>query len=172
MAKLYKYRGPENIRLSVAGYPVGTRIKSVDDLKRWINQTQQKPNIGGAIAATFMVDSEGYICVADRHSEHVACAGGKSVLSAGEIFFAYNKQNFEVLEITNQSTGYCPEPESWSQVEKALEQIPIPHPGHFSTEFIFRRCPVCRQVNIVKNNLFLCAVCNTNLPKIWNLSPE
>lgn len=168
MARLYEYIGSDNIRLSVAAYPVGIRIKPVNALKSWINQTMQKPNTWGLIAATFVVDSEGYIRVADRHSEHVACAGGKSVLSAGEIFFAYNKQNFEVVEITNQSTGYCPEPESWSQVEKALEQILLPHPGNFTTEFIFRRCPVCRQLNIVKDDLFLCAVCNTNLPKIWN----
>ncbi|MEH2026031.1 hypothetical protein [Nostoc sp.] len=168
MTRLFEYIGTDNIRLSVADCPVGVRIKSVNDLKNWINKTMQKPDTRGLIAATFVVDSEGYIRLADRHSEHIACAGGKSILSAGEIFFSYNKQTFEVVEITNQSTGYCPEAGSWSQVEKALEQIPLPHPGNFTTEFIFRRCPVCRQLNIVKDDLFLCAVCNTGLPKIWN----
>lgn len=168
MTKLYDYIGSDNIRLSVADCPVGVRIKSIDDLKNWLNHNMQKVDNWGLIAATFIVDSEGYICLADRHSEHVACAGGKPVLSAGEMFFSYEKNNLEVSEITNQSTGYCPEPKSWYQVEKALEQIPLVHPGSFTTEFIFRRCTACHQLNIVKDDLFVCAVCNTNLPKIWN----
>ncbi|BAY26380.1 hypothetical protein NIES2100_61950 [Calothrix sp. NIES-2100] len=168
MSRLYRYVGAEDIRLSVAASPVGIPIFSVNDLHNWINQTMQKPNNWGLIPATFVIDNEGYLRVADRHSEHIACAGGESVLSAGEIFFTCNQHGFEVAEITNQSTGYCPESESWFQVEKALEKIPILHPGNFTTEFIFRRCPVCRQLNIVKDELFLCAVCNANLPKIWN----
>ncbi|OUL22415.1 hypothetical protein BV378_24975 [Nostoc sp. RF31YmG] len=167
MTRLYRYVGSEDIRLSVAAYPVGIRILSLKDLKNWINQTMQQPNTWGLIPATFVVSAQGYLLIADRHSEHVACAGGESVLSAGEIFF-YRNNCFEVAEITNQSTGYCPEPESWFEVEKALEQIPLIHPGNFTTEFIFRRCPVCCQLNIIKDELFLCAVCNTTLPKIWN----
>ncbi|OCQ94173.1 hypothetical protein BCD64_05235 [Nostoc sp. MBR 210] len=168
MPKLYKYVGSETIRLSLAAYPEGVCILSVNDLKNWITQTMQKPNAWGLIPATFVVDSENYLRLAERHSEHVACAGSKPVLSAGEIFFLPNNKSFEVAEITNQSTGYCPEPESWTQVEKALEKIPLLHPRNFTTEFIFRKCPGCGQLNIVKNDLFSCAVCNTNLPKIWN----
>jgi hypothetical protein len=54
-------------------------------LNNWINQTTQKQNIWELFPATFLVDSEGCLRVADRHSEHVA--GGESVLSAGEIFY-------------------------------------------------------------------------------------
>lgn len=168
MARLYKYVGPDDVRLSVANCPTGFHIKSVNDLKNWINQTIQKQSRSGVIPTTFVVAKEGYLRLAERHCEHIACAGGEEVLAAGEMFFACNHKIIEVVEVSNQSTGYCPEPESWFQVAKALEQIPLPHPSHFTAEFIFRRCPVCRQLNIVKNNLFLCAVCNTNLPIVWN----
>lgn len=167
MARTYKYVGSDDIRLNVAGFPVGKRIKSVRDLETWIAQTGQKSN-WGIIAATFVVDEEGYLRIADRHSEHVACAGGRPVLSAGEIFLSYSDQEIEVAEISNQSTGFCPEPESLPQVALALAQIPLSHPGKFTTEFIFRRCPACGQVNIVKECLFLCAVCGTELPGDWN----
>jgi hypothetical protein len=168
MVRSYRYVGPEDIRYSVSTYPLGVSISSIKNLKDWIAQTSQEPNNWGLIPATFVIDSENSLRVADRYSEHVACAGGEPVLSAGEIFFIRDKDTFEVAEITNQSTGYCPEPESWSQVEKALKRIPLINPGAFTTEFIFRRCPVCRQLNIVKNDLFLCAVCNTDLPETWN----
>lgn len=104
-----------------------------------------------------------------RHSEHIACAGGEPVLSAGEIFFIYSVSGWQVAEITNQSTGFCPEPKSWPQVAKALDAIGLRHPARFTIEFIFRRCPKCTQINLVKENLFFCAVCEANLPIIWNL---
>jgi hypothetical protein len=168
MPRKYKYVGSDDIRLKVAGFPSGKRINSVRDLENWLAQTKQKPNNWGIIAATFVIDEEGYLRIADRHSEHVACAGGKPVLSAGEIFFTYSDQEIEVAEISNQSTGFCPEPESWRQVALALAQIPLSHPGKFTTEFIFRRCPACGQVNIVKERLFLCTVCGTELPEYGN----
>lgn len=168
MTRLYKYVGPNDIRFSVAGFPSGTRIKSVSDIEGWIDETRQQPDAYRLIAATFIVDFEGYLRIAERHSEHVACAGGEAVLSAGEIFFVCGKQGLEVAEISNQSTGFCPKPESWISVAKALEQIPLSHPGRFTTEFMFRRCPACSQLNLVKENQFFCAVCNTDLPTIWN----
>ncbi|MEO1373723.1 MAG: hypothetical protein AAFW70_05230 [Cyanobacteria bacterium J06635_10] len=87
----------------------------------------------------------------DRHSEHIACAGGKSVLSAGEVFFQKS---------TNQSTGFCPKGKSWIHVAKVLDLIKIPHPSSFTIEFVFRRCCACGQINIVKDNLFTYSVCD------------
>lgn len=162
MKKLYKYIGPQRIRLAVAGSPIGTRIASLRDLEDWIG------NAAGLIAATFVVDLNGYLRVADRHSEHIACAADMPVLSAGEIFFRAGDRSLEVEDISNQSTGFCPEPNSWEAVAKALERIPLSHPGKFTYEFIFRRCPNCREINIVKCNLFLCTVCRTELPSVWN----
>ena len=86
----------------------------------------------------------------------------------GEIFFSDNSCNLEVVEITNQSTGYCPKPDSWKFLAKELDRIPVFDPGKFTTHFLFRRCLVCNQVNIIKNNLFSCAVCNASLSKTWN----
>jgi hypothetical protein len=71
--------------------------------------------------------------------------------------------------VTNQSTGYCPEPESWPAVAAALDRIPLPHPGGFTPSFIFRRCPACVQLNVVKEGDFTCAVCGADLPLRWNL---
>lgn len=168
MKKEYNYVGPDEIRISVANSPAGIQIKSVKELENWIHKTEQKPDASGLIAATFVVDLEGDLLIADRHSEHIACAQGRSVLSAGEIFFEYVDKKLEVIEISNQSTGFCPEPESWFFVAKALEKISIPHPVDFTTKFVFRRCSECGQLNIVKEEFFLCNVCGVDLPIIWN----
>ena len=70
--------------------------------------------------------------------------------------------------MTNQSTGYCPEPESWIAVEIALKHIGVKFPDGFTTEFLFRRCESCGQINIVKENWFVCSVCDAELPPQWN----
>jgi hypothetical protein len=74
----------------------------------------------------------------------------------------------DLAEATNQSTGFCPEPESWPAVAAALDRIGIPHPGRFTQEVVFRRCPACGQRNIVKEAWFACDVCGANLPLVWN----
>ncbi|MEM7580759.1 MAG: hypothetical protein AAF316_13130 [Cyanobacteria bacterium P01_A01_bin.80] len=165
---MYKYVGAEGIRQNTAHLPPGKKILSVNDIDNWIRETKQKPDSWGLIAATFVIDCEGYLRIANRHSEHIACAGGKFVLSAGEVFFQKSKNGLEVAEITNQSTGFCPEPESWQHVVKALDLIDIPHPSSFTIEFIFRRCSGCNQINIVKDNLFICSVCAAELSQNWN----
>ncbi len=167
---MYKYVGAEEIRLNTANLPPGNKILSIDDIDSWIRETKQKPDSSGLIAATFVIDWYGYLRIADRCGEHIACAGGKSVRSAGEVFFQKSKNRLEVAEITNQSTGFCPQPESWQHVVKALDLINIPHPSSFTIEFIFRRCCACKQVNIVKDNLFICSVCAAKLPLTWNFS--
>ena len=167
---MYKYVGADEIRQNTAHLPPGKKIISIDDIKNWIRETKQQQDNWGLIAATFVIDYEGYFRIADRHSEHVACAGGKYVLSAGEVFFQKIQNALEIVEITNQSTGSCPQPESWEDVVKALDLINIPHPSSFNIEFIFRRCCSCNQINIVKDNLFICSVCASELPLRWNFS--
>lgn len=166
--RLYQYVGPKRLRLAVAGCPIGTRIASPQDVEDWIYNTGQEPNSAGLIPATFVADLDGYLRVADRHSEHIACAGRIPVLSAGKIFFGTGDRALEVVEISNQSTGFCPELNSWGAVAKAIERIPLPHPGKFTSEFVFRRCPNCGELNVVQDNLFFCAVCDTDLPEVWN----
>lgn len=167
MPRLYRYVGPEGIRQRAAGAEPGVRIESVSYLQRWLRQTNQNPNPDGLIAVTFVIDQQGFLRTADRGSEHVACAGGEPVLSAGEMFFSADGLRLE--EASNQSTGYCPEPESWPVVATALERIGIKHPGRFTQEIIFRRCPACKERNVVKDGWFVCGVCGAELPKDWNV---
>jgi hypothetical protein len=167
--KLYHYVGSEEIKSSVANFQTGTVIRSISDLKSWINNIYNKEiSSSNLIVATFVIDRYGNLRLAERHSEHIACAGGQPVLSAGEIFISWNKNCFEVSDITNQSTGYCPEVESWKYVEIVLNRIGIDRPSHFTAKFTFRHCSSCSQINIVKNSLFICLVCNSPLSDRWN----
>ncbi|MEL6928526.1 MAG: hypothetical protein AAFO95_07820 [Cyanobacteria bacterium J06600_6] len=163
--KQYRYIGSPEIKDSVANYPIGTRITSQEDLKTWLDNNKESSEY---IVCTFIIDLEGYLRIANRHSEHVACSGGESVMSAGEIFFSLDRNQYQVVEISNQSTGFCPEPESWIWVSQALERIPLIHPGNFTNSFIFRRCIKCNLLNIVKNDSYICADCNAGLPLVWN----
>ncbi|MBA4192390.1 MAG: hypothetical protein C0467_30855 [Planctomycetaceae bacterium] len=168
MRKFYRYVGPAEIGSRVAGHPAGQEIASMGDLVPWVRDTSQQPDRSGLIAATFVIDADGRLRIADRRSEHIACAGGGLVLSAGEMFFRIEGELVEVVEVSNQSTGFCPEPESWPAVAAALEQVGVPHPGRFTTEIVFRRCPQCGERNIVKDKWFVCGVCGSELPKEWN----
>ena len=108
--------------------------------------------------------------LAPRRSEHVDCAAGQHVLAAGEVLFARDGGGWCVSEISNQSTGYCPDPDSWPAVAMALDRIGPAHPGDFTHKVIFRRCPACGQLNIVRDGHFACAVCDGDLPAHWNIS--
>lgn len=168
MARLYFYVGPEQIRARAIGAFPGTKIGSARDLENWLGSTGQRPNPEGLYVVTFVVDEQGRLRIADRGSEHVACAGGGPVLSAGEMFFRRSSDGAAVEEVSNQSTGYCPEPDSWPAVALALDRIGIPHPGRFTQEIVFRRCSSCGQRNIVKDGWFACGVCGAVLPEKWN----
>jgi hypothetical protein len=43
-----------------------------------------------------VIDAKGNLLLAERCSEHVACAGGGPVLSAGEIFFRVSGESVKV----------------------------------------------------------------------------
>ncbi|HJZ90227.1 MAG TPA: hypothetical protein VKE40_05100 [Gemmataceae bacterium] len=101
----------------------------------------------------------------------MACAGGGEVQSAGEMFWWIDTGGVVLAEVTNQSTGYCPEPESWPVVAAALDRAQIPHPGALTCAFIFRRCERCGQRNVVKEGSFVCAACGWGLPLYWNFDP-
>ena len=89
------------------------------------------------------------------------------MLSAGEIELALERAPF-VVGVSNQSTGYCPEPESWSAVAAALDRAGIAHPGSFTEAIVFRKCTRCQQRNVVKDDDFTCAMCGAALPRTWN----
>jgi hypothetical protein len=167
--KLYRYVGPEAIRSRTAAGPGGQPIDSLEDLSAWITEHRRAGSSDGLVVATFVIDSEGRLRLADRHSEHVACAGGGPVLSAGEMFFSIEGA-ITVAEVSNHSTGYCPEPESWVVVGEALDRLGVGYPGAFTTVVIFRLCPECGQRNVVKDGWYVCQVCGADLPHVWNLA--
>lgn len=141
---------------------------SAIDLREWLLSTGQRPNAAGLIPVTFVIDEDRYLRVADRASEHVACSGQRPVRSAGEMFLRVVGDGVEVEEVSNQSTGFCPEPESWPPVADALDRAGIPHPERFTTEITFRRCEACGERNVVKDGWFVCGVCGADLPAAWN----
>jgi len=166
--RFYGYVGPEEIRRKAKG-AAGAAIATPAALLEWLRATGQQPDESGLTTVTFVVDEVGRLRVADRRSEHVACAGGGRVRAAGEMAFAVEKWP-GVVEVSNYSTGYCPEPECWPEVAQALDIIPLAHPGRFTRPVLFRRCPKCGQRNVVKDEWFVCAVCGTELPPAWNFA--
>jgi hypothetical protein len=90
------------------------------------------------------------------------------IVAAGEIAFAPAALGWRVAKVTNQSTGYCPDPDSWPVVAAALDRIGVPRPDGFTDEVIFRRCLACGERNIVRDDDFTCAQCDATLPAHWN----
>jgi hypothetical protein len=172
MPRAYRYVGPPEIRDRAVGRPGGTEIRNPNDVLKWAIEGSEEFSSDTLLAATFVIDVRRRLLIADRRSEYVACASGGDVFSAGEIFFAKDGRTVRVAEISNQSTGYCPEPESWEVVRAVLEQIGLEHPGEFTTECVFRRCVTCGERNIVKDGWFRCDVCGTELPREWNFDPN
>jgi hypothetical protein len=166
--KAYPYVGSSDLLPISDDAPQRCKILCEQDILDWIDTTHQTVDSERSIVATFVIDKDGRLWIADRHSEHVQCARGREVLSAGEMTFTITSIHVEVSAITNQSTGYCPEPESWSVVRAALDLAMLKHPPHFTSAFTFRRCTHCRTTNIVKENWFICGVCMCELPDKWN----
>ncbi|WP_254507530.1 hypothetical protein [Anatilimnocola floriformis] len=176
--RLYYYVGPADLaRLATAESPRQSLGSAASALQLWRQYFPSfKPgrhNAGSAdsLTVTFVVQGAA-ILVADRHSEHIACARGEPVNSAGELTLALNKhgQPLVITEISNQSTGFCPEPASWFAVQHALQSTGIQHPQNFTNALIFRRCPSCRATNVVKDHWLHCEVCGAELPAEWNFA--
>lgn len=70
-----------------------------------------------------------------------------------------------VGEVSNQSTGYCPDIGSWPAVAEALDRIGIRRPSGFTHEVVFRRCRSCRELSIVREEDFVCVFCGEDLPR-------
>ncbi|MEV0609994.1 hypothetical protein AB0I61_26870 [Polymorphospora rubra] len=163
----YRYVGPAEVAaVALRGGGPGWPVRSADDFAGWV------ASVGGRELAepfTYVVDPAGVLRLAARRSEHVACAGGGEVLAAGEIAFVAGPRGWSVGEVSNQSTGYCPDPGCWPAVAAALDRAGLAHPGGFTAEFVFRRCPRCGQLSVVKDGDFVCHVCDADLPRSWNL---
>jgi hypothetical protein len=120
----YQYVGPDAIRTAVASSAQGRPINSPADLADWLARA---PVADRSEPFTFVVTIDGVLRLAPRRSEHVACAGGAPVLSAGEMTFGLDAGTWTVVEVSNQSTGYCPGIESWPTVAGACERAELRH---------------------------------------------
>jgi hypothetical protein len=116
-----------------------------------------------------VVDLQGVLRLAPRRSEHVACAAGQPVLAAGEIGFVERGSVWSVGEVSNHSTGYCPDPDCWPAVAAALRLAGLASPPGFTSPVRFRRCPRCAERNLVKDGWLVCAHCDGPLPERWNV---
>ncbi|MCI0705007.1 MAG: hypothetical protein L0241_28440 [Planctomycetia bacterium] len=103
---LYHYVGSRTIAERSALVAGGTPIMSPEDVVRWMKATGLSANTSSEITVTFVVSEEETLLIADRHSEHVACAGGKPVLAAGELTFALAGNRVSVTRGSNH-TGSC-----------------------------------------------------------------
>ncbi|WP_314251421.1 hypothetical protein [Streptomyces sp. DSM 40907] len=166
----YRYVGPAGLRALVRPEGEGRSIRSAAEFEDWAS--------GPAAAelsepVTFVVDRAGVLRLAPRRSEHVVCAGGGTVLSAGEITFGRESGRWMVRAVSNQSTGYCPDTSSWPAVADALDAAGLGlRPVGFTHEVVFRRCPDCAQLNIVRDEHFVCVFCDASLPPAWNVDPS
>ncbi|MBX9427389.1 hypothetical protein K4902_34360 [Streptomyces lateritius] len=164
----YRYVGPVELKAAVRSGDGGRRIASASDFGGWIAE-QSAADLTEPFA--FVVGTDGVLRLAPRRSEHVACAAGGMVLSAGEISFAHEADRWTVSEVSNQSTRYCPDVSSWSEVARSLDAVELRRPSGFTHQVVFRRCPDCQEHNIVREDDFVCVFCGSDLPAAWNVDP-
>lgn len=164
----YTYVGSEEIRRSTASQPAGTPVASAGDVDVWLRANPDAITEG----ATYVVDLQGRLRLAPRRSEHVACAGGEEVLAAEKIHFQGTDPRLTLAGISNQSTGYCPDTSCWAAVVLALRHAGLEPPRGFSPQIVFRRCPRCAELNLVKEAWFVCVFCDADLPAGWNVAPR
>ncbi|MFJ2960640.1 hypothetical protein [Streptomyces sp. NPDC087270] len=161
----YRYVGPAEL-VPAERSAAGRRIADAETFDDWASAQTATERVQ---PFTFVVDVHGVLCLAPRRSEHVVCAGGGDVLSAGEVTFARVGNRWGAVEVTNQSTGYCPDVSSWPAVAAALDQVGLDRPPGFTHEVVFRRCEACRRLNIVREGDFFCVFCEHVLPQDWNV---
>jgi hypothetical protein len=156
--RVHRYVGPPEIAARALAMPGGVEVATPESLPRALAA------LGAPRAGTFtyVVDVRGALRLADRSSEHVACAGGAPVLAAGEL----HVEGGRIAWATNLATGYCPVVESEHALRAALERARLARPGSF-TAYEMRRCGACGARNVVKDG-FECAECDAPLPSEWN----
>jgi hypothetical protein len=145
------------------------RIASADEISAWVGKHGEEAEFDRSVPACYIVDTDYEFWIASRFSEHVTLAKARPVLAAGEVFFGEDGGVATVERITNQSTGYCPEPSSFKIAEFVLAKLKIPHPEEFDPAFQFRWCKPCGNIEIVKDGDFTCLMCGEELPEEWNL---
>ncbi|MFJ9243761.1 hypothetical protein [Streptomyces sp. NPDC101776] len=163
----HPYVGPAELLTAARPGTEGRVVRSAEDLNTWLTG-REKAEL--AEPFTFVVGLDGLLRLAPRRSEHVACAGGADVLGAGEMGFGRAGGAWAVIEVSNQSTGYCPHLDSWDAVAHALDLAGVGRPAGFTHAVVFRRCEQCREISIVREGDFVCVFCGSDLPGEWNVA--
>src|ERR1700753_2699468 len=102
--RLYAYVGNQDLNMS--SYSTHRqRVLSSSDALSFL-KCEADLNRQFHLTTTFVVDVAGILWIADRHSEHIACARGGIVLAAGEMTFIGCKNQIMETEVSNLSTGY------------------------------------------------------------------
>lgn len=163
-SRRYAYVGPAHILDAACNAPAGAAIRCRDDLFAWLTTAHHHDDDSPGWA-TYVVDLGGTLRLAHRRTEHVACAGGEGVLAAGEVEFALDG---EVLFLSNNSSGYCPDLACLPAVLRALRVAGAGAPQQFTVSVLFRRCEACGERCTVKDSFFFCDLCDAPLSREWN----
>jgi hypothetical protein len=162
--RTYDYVGSAEIAAQARAPIERLQPRSPDEIRSW-----RLARGKDTLELTYIVDATGALWLSDRRTEHVACARGGPVLGAGELVLRLGKHEVTILEVTNQSTGFCPEPSCWPAVRAALQQAGLRPPAELTHAFDFRRCERCGTINLLKDDGLECADCSAELPSAWNL---
>lgn len=162
------YIGPAALIPAGGPLPARAEISGVDDVVAWCRSHRGDAEPDGTIPATWIIDAQGRLWLADRHSEHAACARGEPVQTAGELFLADEPPVVIVARITNQSTGYAPPPDTWAIVADTLDRVGLACPEGFEPALEFRRCEACGELSILKVDE-TCPPCGALLPAERNV---
>ena len=143
-------------------------VATVDGLLKWAIEAGNFSQGTASEIFTYTVLPGHRLFIADRHSEHVACARGSVVECAGEITFRRLKRGLVIEEVSNLSTGYCPESNTWVALDLALKAAGFPGVHGFTSAFEFRYCQRCLQTCVIKDEVYECPSCWQPLPAEWN----
>ncbi len=171
VSRLYPYIGSAAIRDAVDPASPRHEVMSPAGVHAWLLSQGEVWPEKREIVFTYVVLPPACLFIADRRSEHVACARGGEVLAAGEITCSRRGDDIEVVETSNLSTGYCPESSSYEALDRALTAAGFDSFGPYSYPFEFRRCSGCGGIQVIKDDVFECASCGDDLPETWNVSP-
>jgi hypothetical protein len=166
VTRRYRYVGPRRLADLASSNIERFEPTNQAELAAWL-RTQGHDH---EVTLTYVVTTLGCLRLSDRHAEHVACAQGQPVFGAGELSLLLDGAEVEVAAVTNQSTGYCPEPACFTAVAQALVAAQLEAPEGFAHAFVFRRCPECEGIVIVKDDEFECPTCALPLPVQWNFA--
>ena len=72
----YRYIGPEDIRRRTVGNTERFCVRQAADVLRCLARLEPAAACRSYVPTTYVIDPQGQLWLADRRSEHVACAAG------------------------------------------------------------------------------------------------